>query len=825
MHFRSGSLWALLVSSTALAQTSAVGGEDLSRGTTVLPGSAALTDEATSLVLNPAGLGRVGRLNAWYFHERSNVRNQDNDGLWLATSVGDFVGLGVSVQWLRPGPSGTEARQQSSFGLSVGPNAFSLGASLHWFRGGPVQSLTALDIGFQFRPSRWFSAAAFVRNVNAPSNDQTTLGREWTLGVGVRPWNERLTLAIDWVANERSLASSRLQYTLQLNVLGGVRLMAGVSHSFLDQSPIFFHGGIGVDFDMFGYTQGVAYAAGQLNWQFAGRFSLDSHESVITRRKIGVVSLSELGGSPSLTVGSVIGLTNEDRYLQFLQLLDLATQDQELQALVIKVENSGLGLARADEIRAGIVKLRATGKKVFAYVYSVTDTEYLAISACDGIYAAPQAMILVDGLRTSVTFFGNTAKRYGIDVDVARVGAFKSFPEQFTRPDMSDEQRETINAYLRSQVSNMSARIQQGRGIEPQSWQAAVDEGLKPPRRAVTLKQIDALMTPQQFDEFIGQQVPNASEVEQQYQPLRTRTERWGVQPVIAVIPVLGGISGGKNSTSPLTGETAGASSFIAAISSAASDDAVRAIVLRIDSGGGDALASDLMYRAVLEAKKRKPVVASMGDVAASGGYYVAMGADTILASPSTLTGSIGVFFAKPAIKRLAEEFGTTQVSISSGKLAGITDMFDPWTPEQRQAAQGWIDDFYDSFITEVAASRNMPKAAVDAVARGRVWSGQDALAHGLVDQLGGLSDAIALAKQRANVREPLGVKFYSQTPGLLASVMGAVAPAAVLEAPWPAVPFLPAGLQSLAEQLGAASWLLEKPGVQARLEFAVEIR
>jgi protease IV len=446
------------------------------------------------------------------------------------------------------------------------------------------------------------------------------------------------------------------------------------------------------------------------------------------------------------------------------------------------------------------------------------------VSGCDGIYAAPEAMILIDGLRSSVTFFGGTAKRFGIDVDVARVGAYKTFPEQFTRQDMSDPQRETINAYLDTNVKTVAARIKAARGIEPEAWQAALDEGLKPARRAVELRQIDGVMTPQQFDELIQAQLPGAR-VSRGYKPFDTRDERWGKQRSIAVIPVLGNISGGKNATTPLTGDlVAGAQSFIEAIGEAAEDPSVAAIVVRVDSGGGDGLASDLMYRAVLEAKKKKPVIASMGDVAASGGYYVAMGADEIVASPTTLTGSIGVFFAKPAIKRLAEDFGATQISISRGKLAGITDTFDPWTDEQHVAAQKWIDDFYDSFITEVASSRKMAKTSVDAVARGRVWSGEDAKARGLVDQLGGLMDAIARAKEKSGAEGDLAVAIYQSAPGLLTTLLGAATPDSLLQTSLPSQK-LPLGLQSLAEQLGSAAWLLEPPRVQARLEYSIDVK
>ncbi|MFZ5441629.1 MAG: signal peptide peptidase SppA [Myxococcota bacterium] len=815
-------LLGLLASGVVFAQTAAVGGTDLSRGTTLLPGSAAWSDEATSLVYNPAGLGRAGAFNAWYLHERSNVRVQDNDGLWLATGLGDVVGLGLGFEWLRPGPGLGAERARTSLGFSVGPQQLSAGATINWFFGEPVQSLTSIDLGLQSRPLRWLSLGATVRNLNAP---RRVLNREWTVALGLRPLGERVTLGVDWVVPETTpVLTSRLQYTLQLQVVKGLRLLGGFSHAFDGTSPLYGHVGVGVDLDNLGAAFGSAYAAGQFNWQFAARFSADKLPSVVPERKLAVVSLSDLGGSATAnTIGSLLGLANEDRFLRFLRFMDRAAADPELEGVVLKVEGAGVGLARADEVRSAILRLRAAGKKVFAYVLSVGDPEYLMISACDGIYATPQAMLLVDGLRSSVTYFGGTAKRFGIEVDVARVGAYKNFPDQFTRVDMSDEQRETINAYLDTNARTIAARIRESRGLDATAWQTIVDEGLKPPRRAVELKQVDALMTPHEFDEFISQQLPGVR-VARGYKPFDERDERWGARRSIAVVPVIGGISGGKNSANPITGDTAGAESFIEAISRAADDPLVAAIVVRVDSGGGDAMASDLMYRAVLEAKKKKPVVASMGDTAASGGYYVAMGADEIFASPTTLTGSIGVFYVKPSVQKLGEDFGVNQVSLSRGKLAGLTDTWEPWTADQRAAAQKWIDDFYDSFITEVAANRKLDKRAVDAVARGRVWSGEDAKARGLVDRLGGLMDAIARAKEKAGVSGDLPVALYQPAPGVLGSVLGAAAPS-VLATELPGAPRLPAALQSLAEQLGPAAWLLEKPSVQARLEYSIELK
>ena len=335
------------------------------------------------------------------------------------------------------------------------------------------------------------------------------------------------------------------------------------------------------------------------------------------------------------------------------------------------------------------------------------------------------------------------------------------------------------------------------------------------------------MLTPTEFDEIVKVLVPGAR-VEQGYRPFDTRDTRWGSKRQIAVIPVLGNISGGKNQNSPIgLGLTAGAESFIEAVNEAAKDADVAAIVLRIDSGGGDGLASDLMYRAVLEAKAKKPVVASMGDVAASGGYYVAMGADEIWASPTTLTGSIGVFFAKPAVRDLANRLGIFQESITRGRLTGITDLFDPWSEEQRAAAQEWVDDFYDVFITEVAASRRLDKAAVDAVARGRVWSGTDAKTKGLVDKLGGLMDAIASAKTKAGLEatdREVAITIYQSKGSIVGSLLSAAAPSALLELPMPSAQ-LPLGLDAVVKQLGPAGWLLDKPGIQARMEYSLEIK
>jgi protease-4 len=252
----------------------------------------------------------------------------------------------------------------------------------------------------------------------------------------------------------------------------------------------------------------------------------------------------------------------------------------------------------------------------------------------------------------------------------------------------------------------------------------------------------------------------------------------------------------------------------------------VAAIVLRVDSPGGDGLASDLIYREVLEARKRKPVVASMGDLAASGGYYVAAGADEIFALPTTLTGSIGVFVVKPSIEGLGEKLGIHAETLQRGPMAGLFNLWRPWTPEEQKAAQAWSDAFYEDFIGAVSASRHLPRDQVDAVARGRIWSGEDALQRHLVDRMGGLLDAVDAARERAHLSrtEDVALVEYGAPHGLFQSLGGEPG----VLAGWLGVtasPQMPEGLQALARSLELDPATLTRTGLQARLPFNVQVR
>ncbi len=817
-----------LLPSLALAQVNSTDHFDASRGATLLSDSVSWADQATAISMNPAGLNKVGTFELIWAHERSVPRDEVIDGLYFASSPFSALGLGLSVEWLRNGAS-TNTGRKTSAGLAFGGETVSLGFAANFFAGRGIDGLTSLDLGLQTRPGRYFSAGLTVKNVDNPGRGAIALPREWDLGIGIRPLNERLSVGVDWQFSDAApIDQSRFSYALKAKLFNGVHAQAAFGHGVSRAAPLYFQVGVTLDTHYFGASYALSVTnGGQLGHLTTARLSVDKYERIgFGGGKIAVIGLSKIGEPDTGgTVATVLGVKAPDRFLKVLRTLELGAKDPQLKGVVLKVEASELRMARAQEIHDALMRLRAAGKIVVAMILSAEDPDYLIASAADRIYAVPEAMLMVDGLRSSVIFLGGTAEKLGVTVDVAKIGAYKNSPDQFTRTSMSDEQREALNALLDTQVKIVDAQIPAARAMSVEQWHASIDEGLKSVKRAKELKLVDDVISANQLEDVLPGLIPNARLVAD-YTPGDEKDSRWGTPSKIAVIPVLGTIGGGGGGSDPLgLTQNAGADTFIRNLQDAAQDADVAAIVLRIDSPGGDGLASDMMYRAVLAAKRDKPVVASMGDVAASGGYYVAMGADEIFASPTTITGSIGVFYLKPAVKELGEKLGAHQEVITRGALTGALDYWEPWDDAHRASVQKWIDDFYETFTTEAAISRHTTREAIDLVARGRVWSGEDAKAHGLVDTMGGLTEAIASARARAGYDRDLPVEIYGQGGGVVSSLLskGRVG-AALHEVKLPSASPLSPAMQRLGAQLGAGL-LFEGPGIQARLEFAIDVR
>ena len=823
-------LIALLSSTSVLAQTTALSFEDLSRGITLGPTSAALVDEATASNVNPAGLANVGGAELIYLHERSVARNQVGDGFYLADTFFHALSLGVSTEWMR---STTLADvRKTTWSLAMGGSAFSFGLGLNLYNSWEERTLSglaSLSLGVQSRPLRWLALGASLQNVDEPTRGVVRLPRRFDFGVGFRPFKERLTLAVDYlVRTDAGFGNGAVQGTVKAEIISGLTVGVGVSQGLGPRDDLRVQLGLTLNTEHFGAQYTFGYSPGGADHVFGVRLSQASYGSAVALE--GKVALFDLDDLLAQTGGalSLLGGTTADPYLEVTELLDRAARDPMLRGVILKISNlPGTGLGKADELRHAILRLRAANKKVLAVLLNGGDTEYFVASAADRVYAVPQALLLINGFEAQMTFLGDTMEKLGVKWDVARVGAYKNAPDQLTRSAASPEQRETVNAYLDTDVRTVEAAITAARHIPVERLHEAQALGLVPGRKALALGLIDGILDTEALEKAVGEQIPG-SHFDATYAP-PGYDQRWGSRRRIALIPVVGDIAGGKSREAPFgLARIAGAETVVLALKRAEEDPSVAAIVLRVDSGGGDGLASDLMYRAVLSAKKKKPVIASMGDVAASGGYYAAMGADAVFASPTTITGSIGVFVVKPGVEQLAERLGVHQESVKRGPLAGILDLYHPWTPEEQKAAQAWVDAFYDDFITEVASSRHLAKSRVDALARGRVWSGADAKDRGLVDQLGGLHDALEEARRRAklNASEEVEITVFGEPHGLLAALGGEPGAAAVAKA-LGIVPAagLPENLAALVREAGFPSLALAEPGLKAMMPFTLGVR
>jgi protease-4 len=408
------------------------------------------------------------------------------------------------------------------------------------------------------------------------------------------------------------------------------------------------------------------------------------------------------------------------------------------------------------------------------------------------------------------------------------VGVYKNAPDQLTRASMSREQRESLDAFLDVESRRYEALVTESRGIPAPQFRKVLEEGLLPPAVAVRERLADEVVDPTQLDRASAALVPD-SRWGGPYRP-PSPERRWGEPRRIAVVPIIGTITEGPSRSDPFGfSRSAGSDTIERALRDAESDPRVAAIVVRVDSGGGDGLASDIMYRAVLRARTRKPVVATMGDAAASGGYYAAMGADWVLAEPTTLTGSIGVFVIKPALEGLGKKLGINVETLKRGSSAEILGLYRPWTPAEQAAAQRWVDAFYGQFVDDVARSRRMDRAQVDAVARGRIWSGEDAKARGLVDALGGFPEAVAEARRRAGVAEgeELQLVTYGNPTGLLGALAGenGILTTLGLEGTPATTPPQSEALQRLATEIGVPSLFLLEPGLKAALPFELRMQ
>ena len=450
---------------------------------------------------------------------------------------------------------------------------------------------------------------------------------------------------------------------------------------------------------------------------------------------------------------------------EILSGIEAAKSDDNIKGIYLDASSVSAGFATIEEIRNAMIDFRKSGKFIIAYSEVYTQGAYYLATAADKIYLNPEGMLDFRGLSSESLFFKGALDKLGIEAQIIKVGTYKSAVEPFILEKMSEPNREQVTSFLGSMYDHFLSKISESRKIPKATLFTIADNAkVRDPKDAVALKMVDGLL----YKDQVLDNLKSRTGIDKKKDVKSVSIEDYAADESkdsstssnkIAVIYANGEIISGEGND-----ETMGSERISRAIRKARTDDKVKAVVLRVNSPGGSALASDVMWREVVLTKKVKPVIVSMGDVAASGGYYIACAADSIFAQPNTITGSIGVFGIIPNMQKFFnDKLGITFDGVKTGRYADLGDVSRPLTEGERLIIQQEVNKIYNTFTKKVADGRKKSQAYVDSIGQGRVWSGTEALKNGLVDRLGDIDDAIASAAKKAKLKDYKIVSYPTQ--------------------------------------------------------------
>ena len=479
---------------------------------------------------------------------------------------------------------------------------------------------------------------------------------------------------------------------------------------------------------------------------------------------------------PDDVVGQVFG-RDVSTVRGFVEALRRASRDDRVRAVLLMPSTLNVPYwGKVQEMRDAIVAFRKSGKHVTAFLEFGGDREYYLASAADRVFLMPTSSLDLTGVASYEMFFRGTLDKIGAYPDFVHIGDYKTAPNQLTQKGFTPAHREMAQSLNRDMYDQLVAGIADARKKSEDEVRDLLDKGPFVAKEALDAGLVDDLAYEDELDDRVPELGDGKATRRMEggdYQRTRPQSVGLRTRSRIAVLYVVGTIVSGRSGFDGVNGSVVGSETIIDQIRKIRDDASIKAIVLRIDSPGGSSVASDVIWRELKitrDENPKRPIVTSMSDLAASGGYYIAMPTEAIVAQPGTLTGSIGIFGGKMVIGGTLDKVGVTTEAVVSGANAGIYSPFAPFTPAQREKVASFMDDFYRNFLTKVAESRKSTPEAIHAVAQGRVWTGRQALGHGLVDALGGLDAAVALAKEKAKIpaNEDVQLVVYPERRGLL---------------------------------------------------------
>ena len=686
--------------------------------------SVAISDDALATFFNPAGLGAGGRgFNLHYLRAAESDFGVD-DALFISAAK---AGFGMEFA------TGEDGVDFNRYTLSSGSN---IGPSLYWGTGyswvnseeDNYDKLTSWSLGLMLR-RRYLSAGIVARDLNRPRFHAEKLGRTYDFGVAIRPSTSRLTLSVDARKIEK-VKGVDFNLAVEVRPLRWITLRGSVND---DTS---FDIRFAINFRQFGLG-------------IYNRFD----ENQEYQRTVGYMSISQ-----------ALHTTRHIRRRAFLDVqmsqiektLKVAKRDREIVGALVKIGGSRYGIGRLQEMRDAILDFKESGKKVVGYMTTCSTGNYLLASVCDRIVLHPSGEVRLIGLRSEIAFYKGVLDKLGIRADLEHIGEYKSASDAFTREEMSEAHREVQNAILDDLYDQLTQSIADKRSWTQDDVKRLIDQGPFTAKQALAHGIVDQLAYRDQLRSIANDLTGKDCRLVKanQYLGIIEYEHDWEVPlPKIAIIEAEGMMMTGDSFTDPFTGtKTMGSTTITRAIRNVRKDSSVKAVVLRIDSVGGLVVAADTIWRELIRLKDVKPLVVSMGDVAGSGGYYIAVPADVIVAEPGTITGSIGVVSGKYSLKGLYDKIGLHKEVLKRGKHADFYSDYGDYPAEEREIIQAQIKEIYEDFIGKVADGRGMTKETVNEIGKGRIWTGKQAKEIGLVDELGGLNLALSIARKKAGL-------------------------------------------------------------------------
>ncbi len=724
--------------------------------------SVAVTDNALSSVLNPAGLAVREGADFMFLlpYDRHNLT--DDVGMYLRAGA-----MGFDIEWVRRGFLDYE-RYTLSHGMKFAPGVY-FGFGYSWYEG--VDHGGSWTLGLRGHPCKHVSLAAVADGINEPKVFDIRQKTRYTFGMAARPLNDRLTVSVDAGLFETGTYSYGdaidWDFRVEAEPIDGIHLIGSYKpeNDFRDESF-----GIGLEFAT-GYSRlGEVMSIGSDGKIAEGtgivQFST-GYQRTIAEPKHRYVSLTIQGNYPEEKPPFRLFAPRKTTFAELLERIQRLEEDPAVEGMTLKLKGPKMSPAKYQEIRDALVSFKEAGKKIVCYMESCGNYGYYLASVADKIAMIPTGDAAVVGMRGRAMFLKNTLEKLGITAELYQIAEYKTAADLLTRESMSEAHREMINSLLDDLYDQYTETIAQSRGWTQSEFKSIIDQGPYTGAGAYEAGLVDTLIFQDELQDLVkqvgGEKINMVSGCN--YWCQEDYETEWETPFVnkIAIVYATGAIESGKSGSDMLFGKTMGSETVADAIRVARNDPQVKAIILRIDSGGGSALASDVILREAklcTEGDDAKPFIVSMSGVAGSGGYYIACLADTIVADAGTITGSIGVITGKLSFSGLYEKIGVNFETLNRGDHASIYDTDRGFTDDEWKLVKAQCHEIYDTFVENVAEGRDMTPEEVDEIGKGRVWTGNQAKKIGLVDEIGGLRLAIEIAKEVAEIPETRDVEY-----------------------------------------------------------------